>query len=547
MLGQRLVANSTITAAQLQAALEEQRASGGLLGDVLLKLSLISEDGLSKGLAQEAGVPFMVIDGMRLDRSAVALVPEPFARKHLVAPLGLNDAGLEILQVNPFDVLTIDELERLAGHPAQVVCGTRSDVLRMIERSYGECHGVGDLVTEGLMALEPGTCSGTSGESPVARLVDKLLNDAIARGATDLHVEPEENVLRLRYRVDGVLMAGDKLPAELHASLVSRMKVIAGLDGAEQRLPQEGRFSHEMNGRRFDLRVSSFPTIHGERIAVRILEKDKLIRGLEDLGFGRRNLALFRDVLNTSRGIVLMTGPTGAGKTTTLYSALAYLSGREKNILTVEDPVEYDIPAIRQTHVRPKEGFTRAAAIRLLLRQDPDVIMVDEIGDPETAQWALRAALSGVLVFSTLHTTDSAGAVPRLMDMGLEPYLLASGVVAVIAQRLVRVICPHCKAPAAYTAEVLNQVGLTPDPDMGLYRGHGCERCRGAGYSGRVGVFEILMMDAEMRSLVRERADSRLIKAAAVKSGMKSLMEDALSKAIFGQTTIEEVLRVAYE
>ena len=434
MLGQRLVANGTISAAQLQAALEEQRATGGLIGEVLLKLSFIAEDGLSKGLAQEAGVPFMAIDRMEPDPSAVALVPELFARKHLVAPLGLNDAMLEVLQANPFDVVTIDELQRVAGHPAQVVCGTRSDVLRMIERSYDRHRGM------------PG-----------------------------------------------------------------------------------------------------FPQVYGEKIAVRIRQKDALIRSLEDLGFNRRNLALFRDALRRSHGIVLVTGPTDAGKTTTLYSALAYLRGDEKNILTVEDPIEDEIPAVRQIQVRPEAGFSFATGIRSLLRQDPDVIMVSEIQDLETAQLAFRAALSGVLVLSTLDATDSAGALHRLMDMGLEPYLLASGVVAVIAQRLVRLICPHCKAPAIYTAETLDKVGLVPDPDMVLPRGQGCERCSGSGYSGRTGVFEILTMDAGIHALIRERAGAPRIKAAAVKSGMKSLMEDALSKAIFGQTTIEEVLRVAYE
>jgi type II secretory ATPase GspE/PulE/Tfp pilus assembly ATPase PilB-like protein len=312
-------------------------------------------------------------------------------------------------------------------------------------------------------------------------------------------------------------------------------------------LPQDGRISQMVNGRRVDLRIATFPTTFGEKVAIRILEKDKLVRGLTELGFTRKNYALFRDILSKSRGIVLVTGPTGAGKTTTLYSALAYLGTTERNILTVEDPVEYQIPSIRQTQIRPKAGFTFATAIRSLLRQDPDVIMIGEIRDPETAQLALRAALSGILVFSTLHTQDSAGAIPRLMDMGLEPYLLASGIVGVIAQRLMRMICPDCKDTATYSPEVLAKVGLKPDPGVVFYKGRGCTRCGGTGYRGRTGAFEILVVDHGIHTLIRERADSRLIKQAAAAAGMKTLMDDALTKAVFGHTTVEEVLRVAYE
>jgi type II secretory ATPase GspE/PulE/Tfp pilus assembly ATPase PilB-like protein len=293
--------------------------------------------------------------------------------------------------------------------------------------------------------------------------------------------------------------------------------------------------------------AATFPTTFGENVAIRILEKEKLVRGVSELGFSRRNLGIFRDILSRSRGLVLVTGPTGAGKTTTLYSALAHLSSAERNILTVEDPVEYPIPAIRQTQIRPKAGFTFATAIRSLLRQDPDVIMIGEIQDPEAAQLALRAAHSGILVFSSLHAQDSAGAVPRLMDMGLEPSLLASGVVGVIAQRLMRVICPSCKGPASYPDEILATVDLAPDPGLFFQRGQGCDACSRTGYRGRTAAFEILVVDPAIHSLIRERADSRLIKRAAVAGGMKTLLDDALSKAIFGQTTIEEVIRVAYE
>ena len=541
MLGDRLLASGTITAMQLQAALEEQRTTGDLLGEVLMKRSFISEEALSKALAQEADVPFITINGTRLDPSLVALVPESFARRHLMVPLRFHQAAIEVLQANPFDVLAIDELERVAGHPAKVMCGTRSDVLRLIDRSYRGTPSAARGTTSDRRGTEDIVTTGRD----IVRLLDRLLDDATERGATDLHIEPEGSGLRLRYRVDGVLMPADELPIEMHRPLVNRIKALAELDHAEQQLPQDGRFSHETDGRVVDLRVSTLPTTYGEMIALHILERSTLIRGLGDLGFSRRNLALVRDIVSKPRGVLLVTGPTGAGKTTTLYSALAYLDGGAKNILTVEDPVECEIPGIRQTQVRPRAGFTCATAIQSVLRQDPDVIMIGEIRDLDTAQLAWRATLSGVLVFSTLPTMDSASAVLRLIDLGLEPYVVASGLLAVIVQRLVRVICSKCKAPVTYGADVLAKVGLTPDPGFVLTRGLGCERCGGTGYRGRTGVFEILTVDPGVQALIRQRADLSLLKSTAVKAGVKTLFDDALSKAILGQTTIEEVLRMA--
>jgi len=421
MLGERLLASGAVNSVQLEAALEEQRASDALLGEVLLKLNFVTEDDLSQALAQEAGVPFLAIEGRRPDASAVALVPEPFARRHLVAPLGLRDSVLEVLQANPFDVIAIDELYGLTGHQTQVVCGTRSNVLRTIDRGYGE-----------------------------------------------------------------------KLP-------------------------------------------------------VRILEKNRPIRALDDLGLSRRNLGLVKDALSRSRGLVLVTGPAGSGTTATLYSMLKHLDGREMNIFTLEDPVECEIPSIHQIQVTQDAGLTCATAIQSLLRQDPDAIMIGAIHDPEAAQMAMRAALAGVLVLSTLNTTDAAGTIPRLMEMGLEPHLLASSLVSVVAQRLVRVICPNCKVPATYPSDTLAKVGLTADPGLVLYRGQGCDDCGGTGYHGRTAAFEILPLDSAIQTLIREGADSRLIKAAAARMGSRTLLEDALSKALFGRTTLEEVLSAVNE
>jgi type IV pilus assembly protein PilB len=547
MLGQILIAAGALNPEQLQQGLEEQRRHGGLLGEILVGLHFISEEALAKALAQQAHVAYHAVSGQALDTTAAELLPEALAHRYAVAPLSALSGVLTVLQANPFDVTAVDEIARAAGRPVEVVCGTRADVYKLIERSYGSGGELYGLAEEAVSAAQYPGVDVASEHAPIVRLIDALLRKAVSAGATDLHIEPEEKIIRLRHRVDGVLVAVDTLPRELLPPLVSRIKVVSGLDIAEQRMPQDGRITQSINGRVVDMRIATFPTVFGEKVAIRFLEKEKLVRGLEELGFSRKNLVLFKDLLSKSRGMILVTGPTGAGKTTTLYSALNFLGGRAKNILTVEDPVEYEFPSIRQTQVKPKAGFTFAAAIRSILRQDPDVIMVGEIRDPETAQLAVRAALSGVLVFSTLHTQDSVGTIPRLMDMGLEPYLLASAVVGVVAQRLLRVVCPNCKEPITYDVETLRKVNLTPNDQVTFYKGKGCDQCGGTGYHGRTGAFEVLAIDPTLHELIRQRADSRLLKDAAVRAGLKPLLDDALSKAMFGQTSLDEVLRIAYE
>lgn len=549
MIGQLLVANRAITQDQLDQALREQNRTGALLGDVLVSLKLLSEDALAKALAQEARVPFVTLDGVVPDAAAAGLVPEAIARRHQLVAVSRTPTRLKVAQANPFDVMALDELQREVEMPIEVVCSPRSAIARLLDKAYGPGGGgrLQRLVDEGLAVVSQPQIEMAPEDSPIVRLIDVLISDAVRANASDLHLEPEEKILRVRHRVDGVLTHTETIPRSLQPPIVSRLKVMAGLDIAEQRLPQEGRITQVVAGRPVDFRVSVFPTVFGEKVAVRILEKDKLVRGLEDLGLNRRNLGLFQDLLSRSRGIVLVTGPTGAGKTTTLYSALNVLGGREKNIMTVEDPVEYEFPTIRQTQVRPRAGLTFASAIRSLLRQDPDVIMIGEIRDPETAQLAVRAALSGVLVFSTLHTQDSPGAMPRLMDMGVEPYLMASAMAGVVNQRLVRLICAECKEPASYPPEVLAKVHLTPADGVSFFKGKGCQHCGQTGYRGRTGVYEILMVDEPVHELIRARADSRRIRDAATRAGFKSLLDDALSKAVIGHTTLEDVLRVSYE
>ncbi|MFO7692532.1 MAG: ATPase, T2SS/T4P/T4SS family [Vicinamibacterales bacterium] len=550
MIGEVLVAARAITQAQLDEALEAQRRSGGFVGDALVAAGAISGDDLARALAEEARVPFSSLEGAAPDERAAALIPEDIARRGRCVAVTPGPPGrTRVAQANPFDVVTIDELQRILAMPIDLVCAPAREVERLLGRAYGPgtSHHLRALVAESVASLDRPLDEEEGDTSPIVRLVDALVEDAVRAGATDLHLEPEELVLHVRHRVDGVLRQADTLPRGLQPPLVSRLKVLAGLDIAEQRLPQEGRITKPVLGRPVDLRVSSFPTVFGEKIAIRILEQEKLVRGLTDLGLNRRGLGLVQDLLGRSRGIILVTGPTGAGKTTTLYSALNVLGGRARNIMTVEDPVEYEFPSIRQTQVRPRAGLTFATAIRSLLRQDPDIIMIGEIRDPETAQLAVRAALAGTLVFSTLHTQDAAGALPRLMDMGVEPYLLASTIAGVIAQRLVRLVCPRCKAAASYPAATLANAGLSPADTVTFVKGTGCEACGETGYQGRTGVFEILMIDAAMHDLIGRRADARRIRDAAARAGFKSIRDDALSKAVLGQTTLDEVIRVSYE
>jgi type IV pilus assembly protein PilB len=538
VLGDALVSAGAITAAQLEQALAEQRVSGALLGETLLAMKVITEETLARALAHQAGIPFASIADRTADPAAVAIVPEPFARKHLLAPLELAGEALHVAQANPFDVLALDDLRQLTSRRVSASCATPADVRGLLNRAYARPVAASDRREH---PAAPAHADDTRADM---RLLQRLVREAASSRATDLHVEPDEHAVTVRYRIDGVLVPGDPIPAAQYAPLLTCLKTLAGLDSAETTIPQDGRTSEMIDGRRIDLIVSTMPTLHGEKVTLRVLDKTKPVRVLSELGLSRKDLGVVHELLEKPRGIVLVAGPTGAGTTSTLYAMLAHLASVSKNIITLEDPVESQIPSVRQTQIRPKAGFTFATAMRSVLRQDPDVVMIGEMRDPETVQMALRAAVSGILVLGALPADDAASAVPRLTDMGLEPYLLASGLVGVVAQRLVRVICPECTARVVYAVEMLERFGLTSDPGLSFHRGRGCARCRGTGYHGRAGVFEVLAVDSGIQVLIRDRADARVVRQAAVHAGMKTLREDALAKAIFQQTTLEEVLSV---
>jgi type IV pilus assembly protein PilB len=537
VLGDTLIAAGAITAAQLEIALAEQRVTGALLGETLLALKFITEETLARALAQQASIPFVSIGERVPDPAAVALVPEAFARKHLLAPLELSGQLLHVAQANPFDVLALDDVRQLTSRRVSAVCATESDMRAFLNRAYAQRAAVADR------RERDAAPSQVDDARAALQLLQHLAREAASNQATDLQIEPHESGVAVRYRIDGVLVPGDPIAAALYTPLLAHIKTLAGLDPATS-IPQDGRTSQTIDGRRIDLIVTTMPTTHGETVALRVLDRTRPVRTLSELGVSRKDLAVVRELLENPRGIVLVSGPGGSGITTTLYAMLAHLASASKNVITLEDPVENQIPSVRQTQIRPKSGFTFATAMRSVLRQDPDVVMIGDMRDAETAQMALRAAASGLLVLGALPAEDAASAAAGLTAMGLEPYLLASVLVGIVAQRLVRLICPDCSERAAYPAEMIERFGLSSDPGLSFHRGRGCGRCRGTGYRGRAGVFEVLAIDAAMQALVRDRADARVVRQAAVRAGMKTLREDALAKAILQQTTLEEVWRL---
>jgi len=446
--------------------------------------------------------------------------------------------------------MMIDQLQSRTGRFIEAVQATESDIMSAIERFYEGEVSEDDVIEQLSLAAERSGADerqATTEESPVVKIVDQLLIKGARSGATDIHIEPDENTIRTRFRIDGILQQGPSLPKTLQSGVIARLKVMSNMNIAESRLPQDGRIRFHMGRKQVDLRVSTLPTINGENVVLRLLDKSKVILGLERLGFTPKNFEIFKRSITRPNGIILVTGPTGSGKTTTLYSALSFLNNSERKIVTLEDPVEYEMTLVRQAQINTRAGFTYAAGMRAILRQDPDVILVGEIRDQETAEIAMQAAMTGHLVFSTLHTNDSAGAFPRLIDMGIESFLVSSSVNCVLAQRLIRKICPSCKKEHEPSDDDLRKLGLNEKGrKYKFYHGEGCDACNGVGYSGRCAIYEVLTVSPRIEKLVLRRADGPEIKAAAIEEGMATLMHDALIKAVNGQTSIEEVLRVTY-
>lgn len=549
-LGEALVSAGTVTRDQLEVAVKEQNRTGKRLGEVLVSLGFCKEEDVSQAVAGQSGVKMIDLERRKPDENAIRLIDKDFARANKLVPVSLTGDDLLVAMDNTFDVMLIDQLQGRTGKFIEVVQATESDILHAIERFYEGEAGQDDMIEQlSLEAERSGTDERqlSTDESPVVKIVDQLLIKGVRGGATDLHIEPDENTIRTRFRIDGILQQGPSLPKSLQSSIIARIKVMSNMNIAESRLPQDGRIRFHMGRKQIDLRVSTLPTINGENVVLRLLDKTKVILGLDKLGFTPRNLDIFKRAISRPNGIILVTGPTGSGKTTTLYSALTYLNNSERKIVTLEDPVEYEISLIRQAQINVRAGFTYAAGMRAILRQDPDVILVGEIRDQETAEIAMQAAMTGHLVFSTLHTSDSAGAFPRLIDMGIESYLVSSSVNCVLAQRLIRRVCSFCKADYQPTDEDLRKLGLNEKGrKYKFFTGKGCDQCNGTGYSGRLAIYEVLNVSPKIEKLVLSRADGPEVKAAAIEEGMATLMHDALIKAVNGLTSIEEVLRVTY-
>ncbi|WP_041448104.1 type II secretion system ATPase GspE [Anaeromyxobacter sp. Fw109-5] len=565
-LGEILVATGALAPELLDAALLAQRGehAGARLGEILVRMRAVSEEAVLRALAAQLDLPFLErIDLERIPPELVKKVPINFARQARVLPVGLDGDAVRVAVVDPLDTAAQDSLAMLLGAAIAPEVAPGAVVVDAINAVYDRAADeherlMEDLETEDLESVaheleEPTDLLDADDEAPIIRLVNSLMFRAVKERASDIHINPEEKDISVRYRIDGVLRDVIRPPKRFQASISSRIKIMGGLNIAEKRLPQDGRIRIKIAGKDVDIRLSTVPTAHGERIVMRLLDKSNVVLDLGQLGFEDWQRKIMDGLITRSHGIVLVTGPTGSGKTTTLYGALAQINSPDLNILTIEDPVEIPLKGIGQVQVNPKIELTFASGLRSFLRQDPDVIMVGEIRDLETAEIAIQASLTGHLVLSTVHTNDAAGAITRLVDMGVQPFLVASSLVGVLAQRLVRVLCPECRQPYVPTKEERDQVGLTDaiwkkagSPQV-VYKAGGCPACQNTGFQGRTGIYELMLVDDDVRQLVLKNVDSTAIKKAAVNHGMVTLMEHGAYKVARGITTAAEVLSVTAE
>ena len=548
-----LIAEGKITRAQIDEARGMRRRDGLKLGQVLLSAGYVDATDLAKATAKKLRLEFVELTEKDVDRNAALLVDRKVLRKHGVLPLRIEEGRLVVAMSDPTNFYAIEDLTMISGYPITPVVAVESEIQRIFNTVYALGEDVSRLLEE---------ASGPSGDdhgevelggdvdadnAPIVRLVGSILQRAVGEGASDVHVEPRAGELTVRLRVDGVLREVMSVPPKLQSGVIARLKILADLDIAERRLPQDGRFSVKLGSQKIDLRVAVLPTVFGEKVVLRLLDTANVQVDLGRLGFAPEALRRYARIFRRPYGTLLVTGPTGSGKSTTLYATLEELNSPEKNIITVEDPVEYRMPGINQVHVNPKVGLTFASGLRSILRADPDVVMIGEIRDQETAKISVEAALTGHLVLATLHTNNAPAAVTRLTDMGVEPFLTASAVDCVIAQRLARRLCKRCKRPTEVSREVLSGLRFPfesfPLEGACFYEAVGCDRCSGTGYRGRIGIYELMVLTDELRELVLRRVSTDEISRAAEESGMARLREDGLVKAAQGVTTIEEILR----
>lgn len=551
-LGERLVDSGKLTQRDLDQALRAQSEMGDLIGRVLVKLGLVSEIEVAQALVEQLGYELVTAEHFPAIAPSIAGLKHDFLAAHCVYPLLIENEVLSVVMLRPQDTFVRKALHLATGLTIKPMLGLESEIEDALNRMRAD-FAPSDTVGADVDAVEGGSAfvehlRDLASEAPVIRIVNAVVGKVIDLRASDIHFEPFEDGLHVRYRVDGVIQPAEVIPQGLAAAVVSRVKLLAHLNIAERRLPQDGRIKMRVKGHELDLRVSSVPTVHGESVVMRVLDRASVRFNLEDMGFSSENLKLFNELLDRPHGILLVTGPTGSGKTTTLYAALAKLDASALKIITVEDPVEYQLHGINQIHVHPQIGLTFASALRSILRQDPDIIMIGEMRDGETAQIAVQSALTGHLVLSTLHTNTAAGAVIRLLDMGVERYLITSSVNGVLAQRLVRRLCEHCKFAVDLPPEILvRQSALSYFSEPKMYVPKGCPQCRGAGYVGRTAIHEFLVLDEDMHTAIGRGADAVTLQEVARRNGMLTLFEDGLRKVASGETSFEEVLRVTQD
>lgn len=558
LIGRILVEKKIITQKELDTALREQQKSGGPLGPLLIKLGLVTEEEFLPILSEQLNLPYIRIKDIRISPSVIEKVPAKFACHYKLIPVKAEDEALTIAVTNPLDVHAMDDLRLLLGADITPVLAGEKDILEGIRKYYGVGAGtIEEMMGEVPLGMELETTAVTTAEeteelaedASIIKFVNQLLTQAVQDRATDIHIEPYEDELRVRFRIDGVLYETSIPPTIKHfqSAIISRIKIMANLDIAERRLPQDGRMKLKLSGNDLDVRVSILPTSFGESVDIRLLSRSMLFN-LEELGLWKNDLEILEMLIRRPHGIILVTGPTGSGKTTTLYACLNKINDAEKKIITIEDPIEYQLKGITQIQIHPKIGLTFAHGLRSMLRHDPDIMMVGEVRDFETAEITIRLALTGHLVFSTLHTNDAAGAITRLLDMGIEPFLVSSSLECAIAQRLVRLICPRCKRQFEPEREILEEIGTHANSQaITIYEGRGCEACKFTGYKGRTAIYEFLVVNNEIRDLILSRTSANKIKEKAISLGMKTLRQDGWEKVLKGFTTASEVLRVTQE
>jgi type IV pilus assembly protein PilB len=552
-----LLRRSLVSPDQVTEADQYSRSNDVALGDALISLNYVTASDVSRAMAEYHNLDFINLDEVKIPEDIIELVPETIARENATLPLSLEGDALKVLLTDPLDVETIEKLRFILNRQIQIALAPRENILEAINRYYGQIDGesadsmLQEFTDTAIDFTETEDNSDVDGDDedstgPIVRLVHLMISEAVQLRASDIHIEPFEDRIRIRYRIDGRLIERDSPPRRLLGAILSRIKILGKMDIAERRRPQDGRIKITAGGKTLDLRVSVLPTNHGQSVVMRLLDPDNIKIGVRQLGLGEKDFRTFTELIKRPNGIVLVTGPTGSGKTTTLYAALNAMNRPDRKIITAEEPVEYYLPGVNQTEVRHDIGLDFARIIKSMLRQAPNIILVGEMRDHETASMGIQASLTGHLVFSTLHTNDAPSAISRLTDIGVPGYLVASSVIAVLAQRLVRVICDRCMQPLEYPPEVLKQAGLTAEMLAGakLMKGEGCNHCNRSGYRGRIAVYEIMRLTSTIRELIFQNASTAKIRDLAIEQGMTTLYQDGLQKVVDGITTLEEVYRV---